>query len=109
MAILDDELMLDAEQDAKIVAYIASQLSEELRKTYDEETLYYIHDLYEECLSETDILEAEPDKDGYVEIAPEAVVDYIIKIAKKDKMGPFDADDLIRIVEAELDFLENLE
>lgn len=109
MAILDDEIMLDAEQDAKVVAYIASQLPVDLRKIYDDDTLYYIHDLYEECLSETDILESEPDENGYIDIVPESIVDYILKIAQKDKMGPFNTDDLLLIVEAELDFIEGLE
>lgn len=109
MAILDDEIMHDVEQDAQIVAYIANQLPEELRATYDEETLYYIHDLYEECLSETDILESEPDEEGYVDIVPEAVVDYILKVSRKEKMGPFDAEALLLIVNAELDFLDDID
>ena len=42
-------------------------------------------DLIDEYYSESGILDAQPDEEGYVNIDLEQVVDYIVKEAKKDE------------------------
>lgn len=86
---LDEELMQDAQEDAAAVAYIQKHLPQELQEQYDEETLYYFLDLIIEYYTESGILDAQPDKDGYVEIDEEAIADYLAKKAKKEHMGDF--------------------
>ena len=59
-----------------------------------------------EYYTESGILDAQPDKDGYVEIDEEAIADYLAKKAKKEHMGDFSAEDLLFVVQAHMDFEE---
>lgn len=103
---LDEELMQDAQEDAAAVAYIQKHLPQELQEQYEEETLYYFLDLIIEYYTESGILDAQPDKDGYVEIDEEAIADYLAKKAQKEHMGDFSAEDLLFVVQAHMDFEE---
>lgn len=47
--------------------------------------MYYFLDLIDEYYSESGILDAQPDEDGYVNIDLEEVVAYIVKEAKRMK------------------------
>ena len=51
MAILDDELLQDAQLDALIIDFIRQALPKDVAEKYDEEKLFYIHDLIEEYLA----------------------------------------------------------
>ncbi len=106
MASLDDELLLDAEEDARTIAYIRQHLPAALQEAWDDELLYYFLDLIVEYYAESGILEATPDKDGYVEIDVERVAEHVAAKAKKEKMGDFAPEDLLLVVQAELDCQE---
>lgn len=109
MADFEDELLQDAEDDARTVEYIKTHLPQELKDKFSEEELYYFLDSIVEYYAESGILDAEPDKDGCIEIDMEAIALHMVKQAKKDKMGDYDADDLRWIVEAEMDYAEQQE
>ncbi len=109
MADFEDELLQDAEDDARTVEYIKTHLPQELKDKFSEEELYYFLDSIVEYYAESGILDAEPDKDGCIEIDMEAIAQHMVKQAKKDKMGDYDADDLRWIVEAEMDYAEQQE
>lgn len=109
MAILDDELLLDAQSDAEIIEYVRQQLPQELKEKFDDDTLYYFHDLVEEFLAESDILEGDADEEGFVEIDVEAIAAYMQKKAGKEGMGQFELDDLFLVVDAELSFGDEFE
>lgn len=104
---LDEELMLDAQQDAEAIAYIKMHLPQELQTKFTEEQLYYFLDVIIEYYTESGILDAEPDKDGFVEIDEEAVANYIVKKAMKEGMGKFAPEDLLFVVQAQMDFEES--
>lgn len=104
MAILDEELMQDAQDDARAVAYISSHLPQELQEIFDEEKLYYFLDLIVEYYAQSGILDAEPDKDGFVDIDGEEVAAYVAKKAKKEGMGEYSPEDLLFVVQAEMDY-----
>lgn len=57
---LDEELMLDAQQDAAAVAYIKQHLPQELKDVFTEELLYYFIDVIVEYYTESGILDATP-------------------------------------------------
>lgn len=109
MAVLDDELMNDAQLDAEIVAFVRNALPQEMKETYTDELLYYFHDVLEEYLAESDILEAEPDEEGFVNIDMEAIALHLQQQAKKDKIGNFPTDELLLLAEAELSFGDDFE
>ena len=41
MAVLDNELLADAEYDAAVIAHTQSLLSQEMKEKFNEELLYY--------------------------------------------------------------------
>ena len=55
------------------------------------------------------MLDQEADEDGFVDIDNDALVDYIIKEAKRDEIGNFPAEEILLIVEAEADYVDSLE
>ena len=62
------------------------------------------------CLknSESGILDAQPDADGYVDIDLEEVVAYIVKEAKKDEMGEYDPEEVLFVVQGEMEYGNSL-
>ena len=109
MANFEDELLQDAEDDARTVEYIKNYLPQELKERFSEEELYYFLDALVEYYTESGILETEPDAEGFIDIDVEAIAQHLAKQAKKDKMGDFDPEDLRWIVEGEMEYGESLE
>lgn len=109
MANIDDELLQDAEEDARIVAFIQNHLPQELKEKFNEDALYYFLDLIIEYYAESGVLEAPADDEGYVEIDEEAVADYLAKKAKKEGMENFSSDELLFFVQAQMDYEEDFE
>lgn len=104
MADLEEELMQDAEEDARIVEYIKNYLPSELKETFDDDDLYYFLDVIVEYYANSGVLDADPDKDGYVDIDLDKVVDYVVKQAKKDKVGDFSPEDVLFVVQGEMEY-----
>lgn len=102
----DDELLQDAQEDARAIAYIKAHLPQELQEAFTEEQLYYFLDVIVDYFTESDILESEPDADGYIEVDQEAVANYLAKQAKKEGIGIFKPEDLLFVVQAQMDFEE---
>ena len=98
MAVLDNELLEDAALDAEIVAHVQRTLPAEVAARF-----------IEEFLAESDILEAEPDEEGFVNVDLERIADTLRRTALKDKVGDFAVEDLELIVEAELSYGDDFE
>lgn len=109
MAVLDNELWADAERDAAVIAHTQSLLSQEMKEKFSEELLYYFHDVLEDYLAESDVLESEPDEEGYVNIDLEEIAMHLLQQAKKDKMGDFTTEELLLLAEAELSYGDDFE
>lgn len=103
----DDELLLDAEEDAQAIKYIRTHIPQELQQKFSDEILYFFLDVIIEYYAESGILDKPADKDGYIDIDEQAIATYLANTAKKEKIGDFSADDLIFVVQAQLDFEEN--
>jgi hypothetical protein len=106
MASIDDEILQGAQEDAKEVAFIQNYMGVENRERFTEEDIYYCLDV---LLEHLDTLSDEADADGYIDINTEQVARHIQKKAKKEGMGPYDLDALILLVDAELEYNEQLE
>ena len=59
-------------------------------------------------ITESGILDAQPDEDGYVDIDLEEVVAYIVKEAKKDEMGEYDPEEVLFVVQGEMEYGDSL-
>lgn len=109
MANFEDELLQDAEDDRRTVEYIRNYLPQELKERFSDDELYYFLDVIVEYYAESGILDAEPDKDGYIDIDIEAIAQHVAQQAKKDKMGDFDPKELRWVVEGEMEYGESIE
>lgn len=109
MAVLDDELMQDAQYDTDVIAHVRRQIPQELQEQLDDDALYYFHDLIEDFFAESDMLDAEPDDDGFLEIDIEEIAKELQKKAAKERIGNFSTEDLLFIVEAELSYGDDFE
>ncbi len=109
MSAIEDELMRQAAEDAEEVAYIRSYLPQELKEKFTDDELYYFLDVIIEYYTENDVFYQTPDADGFVEIDLEKVVDYVVKKAKKEQMGEFDPEDIFFVVQADLDYNEDID
>lgn len=103
-----DEFLEDDLDDQKTVEYIRNTLPQELKEKYSDDTLYYILDVINDYFTTSGVLDQEPDADGFINIDNDALVEYIIKEAKHDKVGSFPADEIILIVQAEADYVDSL-
>lgn len=108
MASLDDELLQDAQEDARAVAYIKQHLPQELQERFTDDLLYYFLDLIVEYYANSGILDTPADKDGYIEVDEEAIAESLSKQAKKEKMGDFSSEELLFFVQAQMDFEEEM-
>ena len=79
-----------------------------MKEKFSDEELYYFLDLIDEYYSESGILDAQPDEDGFIDIDLEKVVDYIVKEAKKDEMGEFDPEEMLFVVQGEMEYGNSL-
>lgn len=104
----NNEFLEDDIDDQKTVEFIKNSLPQELKEKYDDDTLYYILDVINDYFTTSGVLDQEPDKDGFIDIDNDRIVEYIIKEAKHDKIGSFPADEIILIVQAEADYVDSL-
>lgn len=105
----EEELIKDAEDDARTVAYIRERLPQELKERFSDDDLYYLLDLMVEYYAESGVLDAEPDAEGFVEIDAEQIAGHLSKRAAAEGMGTFSRDDLLFVVEAQLDCMNEEE
>ncbi len=106
---LDQEILKDAEDDMRTVEFIKNYLPQELKNKFSDEELYYFLDVIIDYYTTSGVLDVTPDKEGYIEIDQEKVVDYIIKQAAKDKMGKYHPEDLMWVVAGEMEYGESTE
>ncbi len=109
MAAIDDEILMDAEEDAREIEFIRNYLPQELKEKFSDDELYYFLDVIIEYYTTSGVFDAQPDKDGYVDIDLDEVVKYVLKKAKKEKMGEYEHDDILFVVQGELEYSESLE
>ena len=103
MATLDEELRMDAEEDAREADFILSQLPSDLKERFTKEEILRLMDLIVEYYYESGVLDLDDDE---IEIDLEQVADAICKKAKKEGLGNYQADEVFFVVQADLDYQE---
>ena len=53
-------------------------------------------------------LDVEPDAEGYINIDQDEIVNYVVKEAANDGMGPYEADDVFFVVQGEMEYGNSL-
>lgn len=103
MATLDEELRMDAEEDAREADFILSQLPSDLKERFTKEEILRLMDLIVEYYYESGVFDLDDDE---IEIDLEQVADAICKKAKKEGLGDYQADEVFFVVQADLDYQE---
>ena len=98
---LEDDFLRDDLDDEKTIEFIKNYLPQELKDKFSTDELFYFLDLIDEYYSESGILDAKPDADGYIDIDLGKIVDYIVKEAHKDEMGEYDPEEILFVVQGE--------
>ena len=106
---LEDDFLQNDIDDEKTIEYIKNYLPQELKEKFSDDEFYYFLDLIDEYYSQSGILDAQPDADGYIEIDLGKIVDYIVKEAHKDEMGDYDPEEILFVVQGEMEYTESLD
>lgn len=106
---MEDDFLRDDVDDEKTIEFIKNYVPQELKEKFSDDEYYYFLDLIDEYYSESGILDAVPDADGYVDIDLDKIVDYIVKEARKDEMGEYDPEDILFIVQGEMEYADSLD
>ena len=109
MSNLDDELLREAEDDARTIEFIRNYLPQELKEKFTAEELYYFLDLIVEYCTSSGVLDETPDEDGCIEIDADKVVEYLVVQAKKEGMGEYSPEDILFVVQGEMEYGESLD
>ena len=104
MSTEEENLLQDEFDDDKAVEYIKNYLPQDLKGRFTDDELYYFLDLIYEYCSSSDLLDAVPDEEGYVDVDLERIVDYIVKEARKDNMGEYNPEEIFFVVQGELEY-----
>jgi hypothetical protein len=100
----ENDFLLDDNDDEKTIEFIRNYLPQELKEKFSDDELYYFMDVMDEYYAESGILDAEPDEEGFVNIDLEEVAKYIVKEANKDKIGEFDPEEILFVVQGEMEY-----
>ena len=105
---MEDDFLLEDEDDQKTIEFIKNYLPQDLKDKFTEDDLYYILDVIVDYYTSSGCLDVQPDEEGYINIDQDEIVNYIVKEAKKDGMGPYDPDDVFFVVQGEMEYGNSL-
>ena len=105
---MEDDFLLDDQDDEKTIEFIKQYLPQELKEKFTDEDLYYILDVIVDYYTTRGCLDVEPDEEGFITIDQYEIVDFVIKAAQKDGMGPFDPEDVFFVVQGEMEYGNSL-
>jgi hypothetical protein len=103
MATIDDELLREAEEDAREADYILSQLPSELKERFSRDEVTALLDDIADYFFESGLLESGSDE---VEIDLDEVAEGVCRKAREERGAEYRADDVFFIVQADLDYQE---
>lgn len=110
MADFEEELRLDAEENAREAKFIYESLPSDLKEKFSTADLFYIMDTIVDYYFTSGVLDVEPDKEGYIDIDLQKVADHVCQKASEEKKMEYDPSEVFFIVQADMDFQEqNLE
>lgn len=107
MAILDEELIRDANEDAEAIRYIRAQMSPSMSALCTDADLQQIIDATVDTLATSDILESQADADGFIAINLDILAQQVAKEVGQTGINGLSTDDIQFIVETWMDFDES--
>ncbi|MFY1611838.1 hypothetical protein ACOMSG_03190 [Macellibacteroides fermentans] len=101
----DDMLIYDEDDSVK---FIQNYLPQEMKGKFSNDDINYIVDLVYDFYESKGFINEDPEKDADVEIDEEELIAYVIKNAKKDGVGKFEAEEISFIVQGELEYCDSI-
>ena len=101
----DDMLIYDEDDSVK---FIQNYLPQEMKGKFSNDDINYIVDLVYDFYESKGFMHEDPEKDADVEIDEEELIAYVIKNAKKDGVGKFEAEEISFIVQGELEYCDSI-
>lgn len=95
----NDEFTIEDLDDEKTIAYIRERLPQELKEKFSDDEFYYFLDTIYDYYEKSGILDS---NNEYVDIDIDEIARFIVKEAKKNNIGEYDAEEIFFIVEGEL-------
>lgn len=87
MADFEEELRLDAEENAREAEFILASLPNELKEKFSTDDILYMMDTIVEYYFESGVLDGDGDEDGCVDIDLQAVAEYVCRKARKTSVA----------------------
>jgi len=91
--------------DDEAIKFIRNQIPQELKVKFSDDDLNYLIDLIYEFYEEKGFLN---DDDTEVDIDLDELTAYVVKQAKKDKVGIYTEDEISFVVDAEIAYCDSL-
>ena len=101
---IEDDFLLEDDDDEKTIEFIKNYLPQELKEKFTTEDLEYIFDVIVEYYTTSGCLDVQPDEEGFINIDQDEIVDYVVKTAAKENMGPYDPEDVFFVVQGEMEY-----
>ena len=101
-----DDMLIYDEDDS--VRFIQNYLPQEMKGKFSNDDINYIVDLVYDFYESKGFMNEDPEKDADVEIDEEELIAYVIKNAKKDGVGKFEAEEISFIVQGELEYCDSI-
>ncbi len=92
--------------ESQAIAFIRNQIPQELKDKLSDDEIIYIVDLIYDYYESRGFLDV--DQDEEVEIDEMELLEYVVKNAKKDKVGEYTTDEIRFVVQGELDYCESI-
>jgi len=106
MASFEEELLQDAIDDAREIAYFRAHLPADLAARFSDAEMQFVLDKITEYYATSGVLDTLPTKGDALEIDEEKVAEYVVHAAEKEKCGPLMMEDVLQIVILEADYGE---
>lgn len=106
MADFEEELRLDAEENAREAEFILNSLPNELKDKYSTDDILYMMDAIVEYYFESGVLDDNASDDDYVDIDLQKVAEYVCNKAAEEHKGSYLPDEVFFVAQADMDFQE---
>ncbi|MGM9759761.1 MAG: hypothetical protein ACI30I_06555 [Parabacteroides sp.] len=101
----EDDLLYD-EDDA--VKFIRNYIPQELKSRFKNDDILYILDLIYDYYESNGFMDEDESDDKIVEIDEDELIEYVIKNAKRDQVGQFEAEEIAYIVQGEMEYCDSI-
>ncbi|MBR1548948.1 MAG: hypothetical protein IJ637_09535 [Prevotella sp.] len=102
---LDDELRIDAEEDAREADYILAQLPSDMKPHFTKDAILSLMDYIVEYYYENGVFDSDDDEIG---IDLDEAAAYVCQQAAADGAGIYDPSEVFFVVQADLDYQEQM-